>query len=70
MVAISKDGVMDEIQDRREHDERRTQENLPTETLHVEWLLMAFDLRTDNHLTISTYFKTIKSFPLPLIGEE
>jgi type II secretory pathway component PulC len=51
MVAISKNGVMDEIQDRREHNERRTQENLPTEPFHVEWPLIPFDLSIRNNLT-------------------
>jgi hypothetical protein len=36
----------------------------------VEWLLMAFDLDIKNNLTTSTHLKTIKSFFLPLTGEE
>jgi hypothetical protein len=68
MVAVSKNGVMDEIEDRREHNERRTQENLPTESFHIEWLLMAFDLRNSKYPTTSIHFKTIESFQCPSEG--
>jgi len=36
VVAISENSVMDEIQNRREYDETQTQENLPTEPLHIK----------------------------------
>jgi hypothetical protein len=34
MVGISKNGVMDEIKNRREYNEGQTQENLSVETVH------------------------------------